>query len=757
MADEIVEEFLVESGEALERIEQDLVELEEDKKAAGVVDRIFRDVHTIKGVCGFLGYSHMETVTHAAESLLSKVRAGEVEACEEVVSVLLTTVDAIREMLSAVEKTGEDGELPYTALVEKLKALQDATPERAKSTPPLGEVLVQRGIATAEAVAQALKSQEEGDPRKLGEILVRKEHIRPDQVDEALELQQERRAQVRDTTIRVNVDLLDRLMNLVGELVLVRNQILQSDEGGGGIAVGTNAQRLNLVTSELQEGVMKTRMQPIGTIWGKFPRVVRDLAHACEKQMRLEMEGRQTELDKTLIEAIKDPLTHLVRNACDHGVETPADRIAAGKPEEGVLWLRAYHEGGQVIIEIADDGKGIDPHALTQKALERGLITEEHAARMSEREALKLIFLPGFSTAEKVTNVSGRGVGMDVVKTNIERIGGTLDLSSTMGEGTTIRIKIPLTLAIIPALIVQSEGDCYAIPQVSLLELVLLEGEDLARIETIQETPVYRLRGQLLPLLYLSEALGLGRPGHSQGAMNIVILQADQLRFGLVVDAVRDTEEIVVKPLGQELKALSAYAGATIMGDGTVALILDVMGLARTTKLVTEDHRTSSHEQQGPTDRAMSEAESLLLFQGPSETQVAVRLTRIDRLEEFALARVERLTDREVVQYRGSIMPMIHLAHTIYGVDLPTARHREENETYQVVVIRRGKEVFGLVVGQLVDIVDSVVDLKTVGRRPGIQGSAIVQGRVVELLDIDAVFASALPELWAEGQSMEAV
>jgi two-component system, chemotaxis family, sensor kinase CheA len=386
--------------------------------------------------------------------------------------------------------------------------------------------------------------------------------------------------------------LLDKLMNLVGELVLARNQILQFSNGKEDVGLIAPSQRLNLITTELQEGVMKTRMQPIGNIWSKFPRTVRDVATMCGKQVRIEMEGKETELDKTIIEAIKDPLTHIVRKSVDHGIETPPKRVAAGKSAEGRLSLRAYHEGGQVIIEISDDGAGLDPEKLRRKAVEKGLITPEQSARMSEREATNLIFLPGFSTADKVTNVSGRGVGMDVVKTNIDKIGGTVDVQSKPGTGTTVRMKIPLTLAIIPALIVTNGGERYAIPQISLLELVRLEGEDAKkRIELIQGVPVYRLRGRLLPLVHLDRELRVdpsAKDPSEVDAVNIVILQADDRQFGLVVDHINDTEEIVVKPLGKQLKGIRTFAGSTIMGDGRVALILDVLGIAQASNVVNE-------------------------------------------------------------------------------------------------------------------------------------------------------------------------
>jgi two-component system chemotaxis sensor kinase CheA len=394
-------------------------------------------------------------------------------------------------------------------------------------------------------VDAAFKVQQEGDLRHLGEIMVEQGSVKSQQVLEALQTQQTTRTAVSESSIRVDVGLLDKLMNLVGELVLARNQILQFSNAKEDAGIGAPSQRLNLITTELQEGVMKTRMQPIGNIWSKFPRMVRDVATACGKQIRIEMEGKETELDKTIIEAIKDPLTHIARNSADHGVETPTKRVAAGKPAEGRLLLRAYHEGGQVIIEISDDGAGLDSDKLRHKAVEKGLITAEQASQMSERDAMNLIFLPGFSTAEKVTNVSGRGVGMDVVKTNIEKIGGQVDVQSELGAGTTVKMKIPLTLAIVPGLVVLSAGRRFVIPQVSLLELVLIDcGQTRNGIEMVHGAPVYRLRGRLLPLAYLDKELNLSKsPELADGqknAVNMVVLQAENRQFGLIVDEIRD-------------------------------------------------------------------------------------------------------------------------------------------------------------------------------------------------------------------------
>jgi two-component system chemotaxis sensor kinase CheA len=533
---DIVKDFLVESYENLDRLDRELVDLEKNPEDREALGSVFRTIHTIKGTCGFLGFNKLEAVAHVGENLLTRLRDRQLTLTPEITTALLTMVDAVRQMLSQIEKAGQEGERDDSVLIATLTRLQQspaaqvsatdttapkpAAPAPAAVAPApvsttevadmlpnmplnIGDILEQRAGVTAAAVQLAVMQQKEGDPRRLGEILVEHGAVRPADIVDALRIQQAARAAAApasDSTIRVDVGLLDKVMNLVGELVLARNQVLQFANRMKDTSFIAASQRLNLITTELQAGVMKTRMQPIGNIWGQFPRTVRDVALGCGKEVKIEMEGKETELDKTIIEAIKDPLTHLVRNSVDHGIELPEARVKAGKDRAGRLILRAFHEGGQVNIEIGDDGAGLNAERIRKKAIERALITAEQAPRMSEREIFNLIFLPGFSTAEKVTNVSGRGVGMDVVKTNVEKIGGTVDIHSTLGQGTTVRVKIPLTLAIIPALIVTCSGERYAIPQVSLLELVRLKAEEVSKgIELVHGAPVYRLRGRLRP------------------------------------------------------------------------------------------------------------------------------------------------------------------------------------------------------------------------------------------------------------------
>lgn len=785
--DDIVKEFIVESNDNLDQLDRDLVSLEQDPTSKDLLGGIFRAIHTIKGTTGFLGFSKLESVAHAGESLLSRLRDGVFTLTPEITSGLLVMVDSVRSMLASIETSGNDGVDDYFSVIQTLTRLQGSEgakaaqcpgdpaeekklksrrtrkskqPAPAMATAPqservaIGEILEDAGKVTGEHVSAAFDQQMCGDPRHLGEILVSKGSVTPGDVLDALQTQKEIHSPaLSSSNIRVDVDQLDKLMNLVGELVLARNQILQFSTSQKDSTFLNTTQRLNLITTELQEGVMKTRMQPIDNVWNKFPRVVRDLSLSCGKQVRVEMEGKETELDKTIIEAIKDPLTHVVRNSIDHGIEPPEVRVAAGKPAEARLFLSAFHEGGQVNIDVSDDGSGIDLERVKRKAIERGLVTPEQAARMSEREAVNLIFLPGFSTAEKVTNVSGRGVGMDVVKTNIEKIGGTVDVQSTTGAGTTIKIKIPLTLAIIPALVVTSGGDRYAIPQISLLELVRLEGGEAAKgIETIHGAPVYRLRGNLLPLVYLNQELGLdpakdGAPAKRDVA-NIVVLQADDHQFGLLVDEVNDTEEIVVKPLGKHLKGIPIFAGATIMGDGKVALILDVLGLAHRANVISEaSEHLLKEEAASPDADSGAERQTLLLFLAKDDGRMAIPLSLVTRLEEFPRGSIELAGDQPVVQYRKTILPLVHVSSLV-----PERRHEPrhqatepsipQSDKVQVVVHTNGGRSVGLIVERILDIVEENVAEEQPPSREGVKGSLVIQGRVTEILDLERLMRS---------------
>ncbi len=804
---DIVQDFLVESYENLDRLDRDLVGLEKNPEDRDALAGVFRTIHTIKGTCGFLGFNKLEKVAHVGENLLTRLRDGQLTLNPEITTALLGMVDAVRQMLKEIKSTGLDGEEDYPALRETLTrlqtlpvagagvapsaepvsaaakppallpsaspmpkessppALQTAPPEPPVSTPPekkddslrkpsrgkIGGLLVERGVVQSADITRALEAQEHGDRRRLGEILV---SLGLAKMEDVMAAQQTLEAKLRDAapeSVRVGVNLLDKLMTLVGELVLARNQLMQLTSSLEETDLQAVSERMNLIATELQEEVMKTRMQPIGNIWGQFPRTVRDVALGCGKEVAIEMEGKETELDKTIIEAIKDPLTHLVRNSVDHGIELPEDRVKAGKARSGRLILRAFHEGGQVNIEISDDGAGLNVERIRKKAIERAVINPEQALRMSEREIFNLIFLPGFSTAEKVTNVSGRGVGMDVVKTNVEKIGGTVDIQSKLGSGTTVRVKIPLTLAIIPALVVSCGGDRYAIPQVNLLELVRIEPEDVGKgVELVHGAPVHRLRGRLLPLLYLARELKLATSMnpevHDGGAVNIVVLRADERRFGLVVDQINDTEEIVVKPLRKQLKTVKTFAGSSIMGDGKVALILDVLGLAQRAGVVSEVRDRNLSDKATESAVTTGEKQTFLLFAGPGDSRMAIPLSALDRLEEFTVAQVEMSGVQWVTQYRGQILALIRLnvvleerRHKLRALQAPPS---PDAGPIQVLVLHHEGRSFGLVVERILDIVEDRADVREAATRPAVLYSVVIEQRVTELLDIPAILRS---------------
>jgi two-component system chemotaxis sensor kinase CheA len=793
---DIVQDFLVESYENLDRLDRDLVGLEKNPQDRDALAGVFRTIHTIKGTCGFLGFDKLEKVAHVGENLLTRLRDGQLTLNPEIATALLGVVDAVRQMLKEIGSTGQDGDVDYPELretltrlqtpavasvalaappatidlkplpvkedspavpPETLPAAQGAAPEpcnkkddspRKPSRGKIGGLLVERGQAQASDIARALQEQEHGDRRGVGEIHVGSGLAKLENVSAA---QRTLGTKPRDTapeTLRVGINLLDKLMTLVGELVLARNQLMQLTSTLEDTGLQAVSERMNLIATELQEEVMKTRMQPIGNIWGQFPRTVRDVALGCGKEMGIEMEGKETELDKTIIEAIKDPLTHLVRNSVDHGIELPEERVKVGKDRAGRLILRAFHEGGQVNIEISDDGAGLNLERIRKKAVERTLISAEQAARMTEREVFNLIFLPGFSTAEKVTNVSGRGVGMDVVKTNVEKIGGTVDVQSTLGRGTTVRVKIPLTLAIIPALVVTCGGERYAIPQVSLLELVRIEPDQAGRgVELVHGAPVYRLRGSLLPLVYLNRELKFAADAStetgSNGAVNIVVLRADERRFGLIVDQINDTEEIVVKPLRKQLKTVKIFAGSSIMGDGKVALILDVLGLAQRASVVTETRERNVAEKVTEAVATADEKQTFLLFAGPGDSRMAIPLSTLARLEEFPVAQVEMSGSQWVTQYRGQILPLVRLnvaleerRNKLRALQAPLAL---DSGPIQVLVLHHDGRSFGLVVERILDIVEDQAEVRSPATRAAVLYSVVIADRVTELLDIPAI------------------
>ncbi len=756
---QLIQDLVVESTEGLDQFDRDLLSLENKEGDEETLHRIFRTIHTIKGSSGCLGLRRIERVAHTGENLLSLLRDGRLVPSPPLINSLFRYSDALRQMFTHLSASSVEPDDDHSSLLADLNALQVASagaeahmqagssglfedeeaPFEAPSSAPLP------GLSSAHVDPESQRAPEDlshappAAPPSLPSAAAPVVAAAPS-ADRAPAAGSPA-ASASDAAIRVDVGQLDILMDLVGELVLARNQIVQYAGDLREPVLLNSTQRLSIITSKLQENVMKTRMQPIGNVWGKFPRVVRDLSVELGKRVSLLMEGSETEMDRTILEAIKDPLTHVIRNAIDHGLETPDRRMAAGKAAEGQLKMRAFHEGGQVIIEISDDGSGIDRDRVTRKAVDRGLIGGEQAARLTDREVFSLIFLPGFSTAEQVTSISGRGVGMDVVKKNIERIGGTVDVESERGRSTTIRIRIPLTLAIIPALIVRCAGNRYAIPQASLVELVRIDADQATKaVEYVGGYPVYRLRGNLLPLVDLRDQLQLeSRASAVSESIFLLVLQAEGRQFGLVVDSILDTEEIVVKPLGKELKKVTTYAGATIMGDGRVALILDIIGIARRAKLLEEG--TGRSLDAGKTDAAArhsQDRQTLLLISIDAGRQAAIPLSSVSRLEEFARSAVEFAGNSEVVQYRGEIMPLLPLDRLLNGAVAATPA---TDDPLKVVVYSLEGRSFGLVVDRILDIVSYEVALQRCRNRPGLLGSAVVLDRVTDFIDIPALIA----------------
>ena len=764
--DEIVREFLVESYENLDQLDRDLVALEKSPGSREYLSSIFRTIHTIKGTSGFLAFGRLERVTHVGENLLVELRDGVRSMDQRTTDVLLRMTDCVREILTHIEADGSEGEVPIDSVIEAVDAIRNGVvPDEVVEAPvavvqnapveaavPVPKKIGSRAPRTDKVAAAAATSAVIGAPAlpeiepepvaaptptvTTGSTTV--QPLVPTQTGApaAEQLSDEVVTGLRgaaDTSIRVDVDLLDALMRQVGELVLTRNQISRLATGTDDVDLSRSAQRLNLIAGELQEGVMKTRMQPIEHVWSKMPRIVRDLAAACKREVHLEITGGDTELDRGLLEAVKDPLTHLVRNAVDHGIEPAEERVAAGKPAKGVLTLRAYHSGGQVVVEVADDGRGVDTDRVAAKALEKGLRTVEQLDAASHPDLLQLLFVPGFSTAAAVTNVSGRGVGMDVVRTKVEAIGGTVDIDSTLGVGTVWRLRIPLTLAIMPALTVECSGDLYAVPQINLLELVALDGQRSGSgIEYVHSAPVYRLRGDLLPLVSLAGALGLEQDTHDRDQTNVIaVVQADQQRFGLLVDRVLNTEEIVVKPLSSRLRSIGVYAGATVLGDGRVALILDVQAIAR--RAIVGDLETVSSEARRRAQRAVerpAEVEQMLVVR-VGERAVAMPLASVARLEHLRAEHLELVGGREVVRYRGSILPLARLGALLGSYSEPSP-----NGELLVVVFTRGTRSAGLVVDKILDIVDDDVAQHSDIEDHGLLGSTVLGDRVTELLNV---------------------
>jgi two-component system chemotaxis sensor kinase CheA len=800
--DDLLREFLTETAEHLDTVDVELVRFEQDPNNKAILSNIFRLVHTIKGTCGFLGLPRLEALAHAAETLMGKFRDGLPVTSPAVTLILSTLdrikliladlerdaaepegsdhdlIDALEAMAAqepaeapapavttgtlayqVLERALLPGEVPLDELERAFRAAPgpDPQPKAPATTGTLAYQVLERALlpgevsldelerafraapgpdktAAAPKVAPAAKAEAKTSEAKSPEA---RSAAETRGAGEARGEDGPEPASPKVQTIRVNVDTLEHLMTMVSELVLTRNQLLEISRRVDDSSYKVPLQRLSHVTAELQDGVMRTRMQPIGNAWQKLPRVVRDLSAELAKKIELVMQGAETELDRQVLEVIKDPLTHMVRNSADHGIEAPAERAAAGKPERGTIRLNAYHEGGTITIEIADDGRGLNFAAIRKKAVERGIAAEAEVERMSDAQVAKFIFHPGFSTAAAVTAVSGRGVGMDVVKTNIELIGGTVDIRSEPGRGTTFTIKIPLTLAIVAALIVASKDQRYAIPQVAVLELVRVTPGSEHTIERLNGTPVLRLRERLLPIVPLAKVLGLsGEEAASEGF--VVVTQVGRQRFGILVDGVFHTEEIVVKPMSSKLRHIQLFSGNTILGDGAVVLIVDPNGLARMVGSGAEDGPLGADE--GPEQAGASDEETttMLVFRGGAESLKAVPLSLVTRLEEIEASTIEWVSGRPLVQYRGRLMPL---------VACDEALSIKRSGAQALVVFSDGELALGLAVAEIVDIVDERLDIELVADRSDLVGSAVIRGRATEVVNV-AHYLPLVAEAW---------
>ncbi|AEV39155.1 Chemotaxis protein CheA [Pseudovibrio sp. FO-BEG1] len=769
--DDLLREFLTETNESLDVVDVELVKFEQEPNNATILDNIFRLVHTIKGTCGFLGLPRLEAIAHAAETLMGKFRDG-VPVTHEAVTLVLASIDRIKDILADLEAAnGTEPEGADRDLIDELERLSlsadndDMADEMAAAMAeekaaeeevgtdiyqvlerPLrpGEVSLdelERAFQEAEVEiempdpaedaedeAEAMDAAPEAAPQAEAPV-AKKAEAKPKNPSAKGKASSQG---VSNQSIRVNVETLEHLMTMVSELVLTRNQLLEIVRRHEDSEFKVPLQRLSNVTGELQEGVMKTRMQPIGNAWQKLPRIVRDLSQELDKPIGLEMIGAETELDRQVLELIKDPLTHMIRNSADHGLEEPADRVAAGKPEKGNITLSAYHEGGHIIIEVKDDGRGLNLEKIKEKALKNGVTTEAELEKMADQQIYKFIFAAGFSTATNVTSVSGRGVGMDVVRNNVELIGGSIDLRSTPGKGSSFIIKIPLTLAIVSTLIVEAGGDRYAIPQLSVVELVRVQSNSEHRIERLKDRPVLRLRNKLLPLVHMSQLLGQTEEADlDEDNGFIVVMQVGSQTFGVVVDGVFHTEEIVVKPMSSMLRNINMFSGNTILGDGSVIMIIDPNGVASAMASHASGTLTDTFEDEQDNEEArVIDADapiSLLLFRAGSEEPKAVPLSLVTRLEEFDVSKIEHSNGRDLVQYRGSLMPLVYVNEG--------DRHKPEGTQPMLVFSDNGRSM-GLVVDQIVDIVEDRMTIEVVSERQGVLGSAIIRERATEVIDL---------------------
>ena len=761
--DDLLREFLTETNESLDTVDVELVRFEQEPNNAKILDNIFRLVHTIKGTCGFLGLPRLEVLAHAAETLMGKFRDG-MPVTGEAVTVVLFTIDRIKEILGDLERLEREPEGADVDLIAALERMAVGGAAKAKAAAaPVQETVgtlvhqvlerpLRPGEVSLDELERAFRTTPGPAPKKNTAAAT---SVKPGREKSSIEKpvvekdeDEKGEGKIANHSIRVNIDTLENLMTMVSELVLTRNQLLDLVRRQDESEFKVPLQRLSSVTAELQEGVMKTRMQPIGNAWQKLPRIVRDLSTELGKEIELEMHGADTELDRQVLERIKDPLAHMVRNSADHGLESPAQRASAGKPEKGTIRLTAYHEGGHIVIAISDNGRGLDTERIKAKAIAAGLVSEADIEKMSEARIHEFIFAPGFSTADTVTSVSGRGVGMDVVRTNIDQIGGSIEVKSVIGEGASFTIKIPLTLAIISALIVQAGGQRFAIPQLAVEELVRVHAKSEHRIERIKDAAVLRLRNKLLPLVHLKSLLKMDDGNGIPEKGFIVVVQVGAQTFGIIVDGVFHTEEIVVKPMATKLRHIGMFSGNTILGDGSVIMIVDPNGAAQAigAALAVSDAARREVESTIEHVETANNTTSLLMFRAGSPALKAVPLSLVTRLEEIDCRKIEFSNGRQMVQYRGQLMPLVRINEEV--------KVKSGDATQPMLVFSDSIHSMGLVVDEIVDIVEERLNIEVSSERPGVLGSAVIRGQATEVVDVGHFLPLAFED-WFRRKEMQ--
>lgn len=711
--DELIQEFIAETVEGIQKIDIELVELERNPENHELLGNIFRIMHTIKGTCGFLGLNKLASIAHAGENIMDKIRNKIIPADDANISLVLEAIDAIKTVVEYIQEKEVEPETDYSTLINKLNKIADTEIK----INPQELVNLEVNIPSEQAVSDISANNQE---KVLEEQKIKEENVK--------DLHQNK-LDSSSQTIRVHVNVLENLMQIISELVLNRNQLIQLDRTIRDNRFTSAIQRLTAITTSLQENVMETRMQPISNAWLKLPRLVRDLAKDLNKKINLVMIGKETELDRQLIESIKDPIMHMVRNSADHGIESPAERKSLGKSEEGTITLKAYHQGGHIVIELSDDGKGLDIKKIKAKALKNKLATAKELDSMTDAQVNQFVFRAGFSTSEIVTSVSGRGVGMDVVKNNIDRIRGTVDLKTIEGKGAFFTIKIPLTLAIMPILVIESCGQKFGLPQINILEMVKTGEGSEHKIEEINDNKLLRLRNSLLPLVSFSDILQVEDKQGKKKEQYIVICEVNSNNFGLIVDKIFDTEEIVLKPVSSLLKSISLYSGNTLLGNGDVIMIVDPSGIIKYINYNDKsEHMQIISEDQSVKDSEGKPSSFLILKAGSSLKAVALEL--VSRLEEIDLSKIETTNGKKVIQYRDSLMYLTNLD--------PNYQLIKEGKQ-PVVVVAGGEHVLGLIVEEILDIVEENIENNSSLEESDLS-AIVLGGKTMDIVDVSVIY-----------------